>query len=237
MGSRIYLKTHAGRSRVLACYGRDRGREKFYVPSHSLSTCFPLPRHDFGLGRQYFQLPSGIRSHAGPGPRRAFSLLQFVLPDGRFFASTATPQEIHVWKEVTTGYALHQKFSFAATFIREGLLFSPNGESILLFTHQAIHTWPTRYQSLFLPSIPVRDIDRYNFVLEFSPCRALAAFVPAMENMVTVLDLASGHPRLVIDAGMRVVGLGITGSTILVVGERKIVTWNVPAETAPLAPR
>ena len=165
-----------------------------------------------------------------PDPDVPFHYSSSFSPDGRFFASTATPQEIHVWKEVTTGYALHQKFSFAATFIREGLLFSPNGESILLFIHQAIHTWSTRDQSLFLPSIPVRDIDRYNFVLEFSPCRALAAFVPAMENMVTVLDLASGHPRLVIDAGMRVLGLGITGSTILVVGERKIVTWNVPAE-------
>ena len=48
-------------------------------------------------------------------------------------------------------------------------------------------------------------------------------------NTVTILDLKSGGPRLTIDTGMEVLGLRMTGSTIVVLGAGKVVTWNLPA--------
>ncbi|KAF9644375.1 hypothetical protein BDM02DRAFT_3122013 [Thelephora ganbajun] len=55
--------------------------------------------------------------------------------------------------------------------------------------------------------------------------------------MVTVLDLNSGIPRLTIDTGMKVHAVGVAGSSIVIVGEGKIVTWNVPAGNGVLNPR
>ncbi|KAF9643962.1 hypothetical protein BDM02DRAFT_3263813, partial [Thelephora ganbajun] len=46
---------------------------------------------------------------------------------------------------------------------------------------------------------------------------------------ITVVDLKSGIPRLTIDADMEVHGLGVAGYAIVVVGERKFVTWSLPA--------
>ena len=46
--------------------------------------------------------------------------------------------------------------------------------------------------------------------------------------MVTVVDLKSGVPQLTIDTGTHIYGLTIAESTVVVAGERKIITWNLP---------
>jgi WD40 repeat protein len=46
--------------------------------------------------------------------------------------------------------------------------------------------------------------------------------------MATIFDLRSGDPRLIIDTGMKICGLGVTGNTVIVVGEGKITTWDLP---------
>jgi len=56
----------------------------------------------------------------------------------------------------------------------------------------------------------------------------LAAAARLGDNTATVLDLRSGVPQLKIDAGTRIYGLGITGSTVFVVSDGKVVTWNSP---------
>lgn len=48
-------------------------------------------------------------------------------------------------------------------------------------------------------------------------------------NTGTVIDLRSGDTRLIVNAGMDILGLKITGSTVVVLGEGKVVTWNLPA--------
>jgi len=65
----------------------------------------------------------------------------------------------------------------------------------------------------------------------------LAAFTRREENTVTVVDLQSGDPRLVVDPGMEVVCLGVTGSTVVVAGKEKIVTWDLPARNHALDAR
>ena len=52
---------------------------------------------------------------------------------------------------------------------------------------------------------------------------------------MTVLDLKSDIPRLTIDAGVRVFGLRVIENTIVVIGEEKVITWNLPGEN--LIPR
>jgi len=46
--------------------------------------------------------------------------------------------------------------------------------------------------------------------------------------MVTVLDLKSGNPPLVIDMGVEIWNLRVTGKAIIVVGDGKIITRNLP---------
>jgi len=67
-----------------------------------------------------------------------------------------------------------------------------------------------------------------NFILRFSPDEALAAVVRKEDKVITVVDLKSGIPRLTIDTGMEVYGLGVTGSSIVAADDRIIATWNLP---------
>ena len=48
------------------------------------------------------------------------------------------------------------------------------------------------------------------------------------DETITVLDLKSDIPRLIIDTSMKVHGLGVSGNSVIVVGEGKIVTWSLP---------
>ena len=144
--------------------------------------------------------------------------------NGQFFTCFSdTTKKVYIWKESTAGYILHQELAF---FHIQRLLLSPNGESAVVFLFQRIDLWHTR--NPILSSIPTLAYSE--FILGFSTNRALAAFVHKGENTVTVLDLQSGNPQLEIDTGLEVKCLGLTGSSIVVGGDEKAVTWNLAAE-------
>ena len=145
--------------------------------------------------------------------------------DGRFFACGTSGPEFYLWKKSSSGYTLHQKFvsnnRTAKPFI------SPNGESIIAFDDTVIQLWRTT-ESTTPTQVPQRS--EKSFVMGFSPPdEALAAFARMGDETVTVLDLKSGTPRLVIDTNTKVYGLGVGGGTVVVVGEGRIVGWNIPA--------
>ena len=146
--------------------------------------------------------------------------------DGRFFSYTASDREIHVWKRSPARYVLHQKLSFAPGLTEPYL--SPNGGSIVAAGPSIVLLWRTRDQILFLPDVPIYG--RGGFVLGFSPDEVLAASARIGGDMVAILDLQSGGPRLVIDAGMEIRTLAVTGSVVTVAGDGKVVTWNLPAQ-------
>ena len=149
-------------------------------------------------------------------------------PDGRFFAYRVIGVGIHLWKDSPAGYMLHQIVKPAGhTFISP--LLSPNGESIIAFSDSTIQLWHTADSTPSLPDILTQPIEETNFLLELSPDETLAATGRLKGNTVTILDLKSGDPRLAIDTGMEVLGLRMTGNTIVVLGEGKVVTWNLPA--------
>jgi len=155
-------------------------------------------------------------------------------PDGRFFAcNNSTPEGrsegIYLWKESHTGYVLHRKL--ISNFSAEIPLFSPNGGSVVSFGVHVIQLWHTMESTTSPSAISAQTSQgsSRDFVLRFSPDEALAAVVREEDETITVLDLKSGIPRLIIDAGMEVFCMGVTGSSIVVVGGERIVTWNLPA--------
>ena len=152
--------------------------------------------------------------------------------DGRFFACLFRPDgEVRVWKESLSCYILHQRLMFSSLPRRPGPFLSPDGTSGIICSYSTVRLWHTKHPVLPSHPIPAARLHR-EFVLEFSPCGTLAAFTRELENTVTVLNLQSSGPQLVVDADMEVRSLGVTGSTIVVVGRERIIAWNVVAGNA-----
>ena len=168
------------------------------------------------------ELPSDARSaHL---PIGSFS------SNGCFFTHVDESGITRVWKESPTGYVLHQKLPFVAIpdFSIEPHL-SPSGESILISSdRRAFHLWNTRDQVPSFPSVSAGDVYQYSFTLAFSPNESFAAFARWGENMVTVFNPLTGDLQLAVDTDMGVTYLGMTGSTLIVIGGKKIVTWDLP---------
>ena len=172
-------------------------------------------------------LESGPVPRSASTPRHAHFRSSFS-SDGRFFAYMGVTQA-YIWKESPTGYTLHQQLVFDNATVLMGPLLSPDGESTIAYSHPTMNLWWTKGHSS-TPGAPVRDGSGFGFILEFSSDGTLAAFARAGGSLVTILDLQSGHPRLVIETSMRVEGLGVAGSTVVVVDGGRIVTWNLPLE-------
>ena len=150
--------------------------------------------------------------------------------DGRFFANADVKGAVRVWKESPAGYVLHQKLQFVALSnlsIQPRL--SSSGESIFMSPDRgAFHLWHTRDQVTSIPSV-----SESSFTLAFSPDERSAAFARLDENVVTIFNLLTGDLELAIDTGMRILCLGMTGSALVVVGNEKIVTWDLPGSDCP----
>ena len=67
-----------------------------------------------------------------------------------------------------------------------------------------------------------------NFVVDFSTDGILAVAARQGDNAVIVLKLKSGDSRLTIDASMKIYGLRVIGNTVTVIGDRKVVAWDLP---------
>ena len=149
--------------------------------------------------------------------------------DGHFFACRgAYGQEIHLWKVSPTGYTLHQKLMPSSSGFLQPLL-SPNGQLIIMSSGSTLQLWHTTDSTSSPSSLSTHTLkSTEHFILEFSPDRSLAATALFRDNTVTVIDLRSGVLRLTIDTSMEVYCLGITQSTIIIVGNGKIITWNLP---------
>jgi len=157
-------------------------------------------------------------------------------PDGHFFALGISSQEVHLWKESPTGYIPLQKL-VTSTSPFMGPRFSPNGESIITFGPQTTRLWRMADLTSSLSTVPTLFDGQTIFILEFSPDGTLAAVTRQEGNTAVVLDLKSGDPRLIVDADMKIIGLGVTGNTIVVVGGGRVVTWDLSARDCALNAR
>jgi len=149
--------------------------------------------------------------------------------DGHFFACASVGPEIYLWKDSPTGYHLHQKLISHA---REhsapcNPCLSPDGKSLLASIGSILQLWHTA-DSNISPSVYKQNNEP--FLLGFSPDESLAATAQLGDSMAMVLNLKSGVPRLIIDTGMKIYGLRPAGSSVVVVCDGKIITWNLPTQ-------
>ena len=79
-----------------------------------------------------------------------------------------------------------------------------------------------------LPSVSTEDSGHNKFTLGFSVDEKFAVFGLRKEKTVTIIDLQSGEPRWIANVGVGIDCLEMAGSTVVLVGEEKIVTWNLP---------
>ena len=147
--------------------------------------------------------------------------------DGRFLACATWGPDVYLWKDSPDGYLLHGILASGTKYPRP--LFAQSGESIFAFGGCIIQLWNansiTATPSSTLTQTPTEDL-----ILEFSPDGMLAAVAMPRDNTAMVLNLESGVPRLTINAGMEVCGLGVIGNTVVVISRRKVIAWNLPVE-------
>ena len=157
-------------------------------------------------------------------PYFAADLVGSFSSDGRFFARLDRSGAARVWKESPTGYVLHQNLPFITSPSSIQPRLSPSGESIFISPDRRVfHLWHTRDQ---IPSLP--SVSKNNFTLVFSPNERFAAFARRGGNVVTIFNPLTGDLQLTVDTDMGTVCLGMTGSTLIVAGEEKIITWDLP---------
>ena len=148
--------------------------------------------------------------------------------DGRFFAYTTRDEGVHIWKESPTGYLPYQRLPFIAEWSEVAPRLSPNTESIIVSLNSKIHRLHTRDQIPSLPSVSTGGSRPNDFTLVFTPDENFAVFARKGGNTVTIIGLKSGEPKWNTDVGLEIGCVGMAGSTVIVVGNDSIVTWNLP---------
>jgi hypothetical protein len=149
---------------------------------------------------------------------------------GHFFAYS-TYLIISLWKVSPTGYTPHQQIVSNFPFLNP-LLFSPNGESIVIWANDVLQLFHTKVPttspfSFSKPGTVEQQLKR-RFLLEFSPGEDFTAVSRSQSEIVTVFDLKLGVPQLTINVGMEVYAVRVVGNTVFVVCPGKILTWSVP---------
>ena len=147
--------------------------------------------------------------------------------DGCFFAYQ-TDDEVLIWKDSRIGYMLHQKLKFPGIDPCSTLCLSPDGKSVILSTGDNLRLWSTGNQTISYNSAQDYDFSPFEFLLEISPNKTLAAFGSYQMSTVIVIDLQSSDWQLVINAGVKICNLAINETAVAVIGEDVLITWNIP---------
>ena len=158
-----------------------------------------------------------------------FHLKTTFSSNGHFLACT-TLGKIYLWKKSPTGYILHIIPAPNAVGFSEPL-FSQNGESMAVYCDHTIWFWHTNSFTTHPSSILTQDLPSFgDFILNFSPDGILAVMARKNSNTAMVLNLKSGVPQLTISVDVSVCGLGVTENTVFVMGDWKVIAWDLPAE-------
>ncbi|KAF9786263.1 hypothetical protein BJ322DRAFT_775760 [Thelephora terrestris] len=155
--------------------------------------------------------------------------------DGSLFMCGTGGPEFYLWKESPKGYNFHQKGASSAVFATP--VISPDGGSVISSGGSILQLW---HMENFPTSLPIVITPRSlhtrgdKFLLDFSPDESAVAVAEQLGKTVTVLSLKSGNPQLVINTEMEICGMKMTGDKLIVVGNGKILTWDLLAESYDL---
>ena len=145
-------------------------------------------------------------------------------PNGCFLACLAKRSMIYLWKDSPVGFILHGRLTPSTSY--PTLLLSQDCKSIATYWGPTFELWNA---TEVLPTTPPSALTQAsqhasNFILDFSPDSMLAVIAMQGDTMgvVTVLDLNSGVLKSIIDTGMEVYGLRVTGNSVFVLG----VNWT-----------
>ena len=140
--------------------------------------------------------------------------------DGSLFAASQENM-VCVWKYGSGNYALYGQFRCQGLY--NPLRFLPTPPSILGHSKDILRVWRLHE----LPTSPKIGSQRY-VGLSRSGTRVAIAY--NMGRTVTISDLLAPAPPQLIDTGMVIHGLVITGNVLLVAGPSKVVAWLLTEE-------
>ena len=150
---------------------------------------------------------------------------------GHFLACGTQGIEFYLWKESPDGYILHKKFSHGVKGVLP--LISPNEESIISYSNKNVRLLYIANSSSSLACVSTQTAQHHqNSCVNFSHDGSLVAIAVRLSSTVTVLDTKFGTQWLTINADTKICGLRITGDKIIVIGDEKIVTWELPARNS-----
>ena len=151
---------------------------------------------------------------------------QYFSSDGSLFAASRW-DVVSVWKYDSGHYALCGKFKFQRPqdhSLQSYLQFSPTPSSSILSHFKNILKVSRLHK---LPTAP--ETRRHQYArLSRSGTRVAAAH--DMESTVTTTDILAQTPPQIIDTGVAIEGLALTGNVLLVVGSRRVVAWLLTEE-------
>ncbi|KAF9784028.1 hypothetical protein BJ322DRAFT_1219538 [Thelephora terrestris] len=155
--------------------------------------------------------------------------------DGQFFICGTEGTESYLWKKSPDGYLTHQKLVCSGT--QNHPFVSPNGESVISFPSDGtmIQLWhianaPTSFSSVSAQASHHHE----DFLVDFSADESLIAVSKRKSHTVTILAIKSGAALLVIKADTEICGVKITKDKIIVIGDGKMVTWNLSGRDGDL---
>ena len=153
--------------------------------------------------------------------------------NGCLFACTTIESEVYIWRELPTGYILSEKLTPNTRYPKPRP--SPNGESIITFKNYTIQLWHANGFATTTSRVSNKPLQHTgeDFILEFFPDRPLVVAARKKDKTVVVLDLKSGVLQLAINTSIEVYGLRSIGDTIVVIGDEKAITWDLPGGNFP----
>ena len=141
-------------------------------------------------------------------------------PDGGFFAASQV-STVHIWKYDGSSYVAWRKLSTPGNAY--SLLFSPTSSSVLGIFNDILKVW--HLDDLSIPSTP-----RWERFGTFPRSGAYLVTTSGRGNTITVTNVLSQTPSQLIDPGVEICGLGLTGNVLLVEGSKAVVAWLLTEE-------
>ena len=147
-------------------------------------------------------------------------------PDGNFFACTEQ-QDLQIWKAFAEGYSLWAKFPLRFPAAAGGTFaFSPDSGSIIGWGSGITEVW--KVDQVVNPPASERPYDVWNnHLVSFSTNGAYVAIGRASLGVITVVDLRSGVPELIINLDMGIMDIKMIDDTVFALGDERVVSWNL----------
>jgi len=146
-------------------------------------------------------------------------------PDGRFFAYMTCYDEIHVWKNTSTGYVPWSNFVSQFPGLH-GFAFSPSAISILSWGSNGIELLDNHLR----PPSPKNTRHRRRtgaHLVVYSADGTRIATARPRESVVTILDPLLDAPQRYINTNMRILEIKIFDNVLFVADEHELVSWGL----------